>query len=115
MRNTKETVPRVSRQRKAACLTDRGVASEGIRKRGNDVRWGSVFQSLFRTCWNWIPSQRCSMTMTGREQACLRDVSLSSLSSIREVELRVLLWQRDVGGGMFSGQTGLGAANRHKK
>ena len=97
------------------CLTDRGVASEGIRKRGNDVRWGSVFQSLFRTCWNWIPSQRCSMTMTGREQACLRDVSLSSLSLIREVELRVLLWKRDVGGGMFSGQTGLGAANRHKK
>ena len=55
------------------------------------------------------------MTMTGREQACLRDVSLSSLSSIREVELRVLLWQRDVGGGMFSGQAGRGAANRHKK
>ena len=94
------------------CLTDRGVASEGIRNRGNDVRWGSVFQSLFRTCWNWIPSQRCSMTMTGREQACLHDVSLSLFFV---VELRVLLWQRDVGDGMFSGQTGRGAANRHKK
>ena len=44
-----------------------------------------------------------------------RCLSLSSLSSIREVELRVLLWQRDVGGGMFSGQTGRGAAGRHKK
>ena len=55
------------------------------------------------------------MTMTGREQACLRGVSLSSLSLIREVELRVLLWKRDVGGGMFSGQIGRGAVNRHKK
>ena len=31
-----------------------------------------------------------------------------SLSLFFVVELRVLLWQRDVGGGMFSGQTGRG-------
>ena len=96
------------------CLTDRGVASEGIRKRGNDVRWGSVFQSLFRTCWNWIPSQRCSMTMTGREQACLRDVSLSLLCR-RSGRLNCGCC---CGSGMWEAgcfQVKPGAAGRHKK